>query len=56
MAESSDIWKAGWDDSRRAQLDAIARATPAQRLEWLEEALQLALASGALEREREKGS
>ena len=30
----------------------IARATPAQRLAWLEEALHLAAASGALARVR----
>jgi hypothetical protein len=53
MAESGDRWDAGWEESRRAQLEAIARATPAQRLAWLEEALRLALASGALDR---KGS
>lgn len=43
----------GWDEHRRAQLLAIARGTtPARRLAWLEEALRIALLSGALERER----
>ncbi len=43
-------WEADWETSRRAQLDAQMAATPAQRLAWLEDALRLALAAGALPR------
>lgn len=43
----------GWDQHRRAQLRSIATSTVEQRLEWLEDALRLALASGALARDRE---
>ena len=46
-------WSAGtFDGARRAQREDIARATPARRLAWLEEALVLAQASGALARAR----
>lgn len=41
-------WSAGWESQERATLQASLAATPAQRLEWLEEALEIALASGAL--------
>jgi hypothetical protein len=41
-------WKAGWTDNERAQLQAWLKATPAQRLAWLEEALILAYRAGAL--------
>jgi hypothetical protein len=37
-----------WDASDQSLLSATLMATPAQRLAWLEEALQLAYASGAL--------
>ena len=37
-----------WDAARPDLLDATLAATPAQRLAWLEEALRLAYASGAL--------
>jgi hypothetical protein len=43
-------WPVSWEESRRAQFRDFARATPAQRLHWLEQALRLALASGALAR------
>jgi len=36
----------------QAQLETMLRATPAQRLAWLEEAMRLAHASGALGTER----
>jgi hypothetical protein len=43
----------GWEQRRLEQLRAFARrTTPAQRLAWLEEAMRIALHSGALERER----
>ena len=36
--------------ARHAQLRSMAASTPKQRLDWLEQALRLALASGALSR------
>ena len=42
-------WDASWEDVERAQLETMLAATPAQRLAWLEEAMRLAHASGALE-------
>ncbi len=44
-------WSASWASQERETLEASLAATPAQRLEWLEEALEIALASGALPRE-----
>lgn len=47
--ESTDSpWKAGWEDQEENAFEASLAATPLQRLEWLEEALELAWASGAL--------
>ena len=40
--------KADWDAAQQDLLPATLAATPAQRLAWLEEALQIAYASGAL--------
>ena len=40
--------QADWDAIRQDLLAATLAATPAQRLAWLEEALRLAYASGAL--------
>ncbi|MGE3152866.1 MAG: hypothetical protein AB7G48_04775 [Nitrospiraceae bacterium] len=37
-----------WDADNQKLLSATLLATPAQRLAWLEEALRLAYASGAL--------
>lgn len=37
-----------WDASDQSLLSATLMATPAQRLAWLDEALQLAYATGAL--------
>lgn len=37
-----------WDVNDQSLLDATLSATPAQRLAWLEEALHVAYASGAL--------
>lgn len=39
-----------WDAAQQDLLAATLAATPAQRLAWLEEALRLAYASGALKR------
>ena len=52
MSDSSDAWPVTWEENRRAQLEAVASATADQRVAWLEEALRLAAASGALERLR----
>lgn len=49
MLDEKD-WQCGWEDARRRQLTAGLDATPAQRLEWLEEMLALAYRSGALPR------
>lgn len=35
-------WDGGWRAHREAQLDAWCRATPAQRLAWLEDAMDFA--------------
>ena len=43
-------WPVSWEASRRAQIRAMARSTPAERLDWLEQSLRLAQASGALAR------
>ena len=45
-------WDGGWDHHLRAQLEAWSRATPAQLLAWLEDALALAHEAGALSRGR----
>jgi len=49
-----DDWSAAtFAGARRARILSIARTTtPAQRMEWLGSALELALKSGAIERER----
>lgn len=41
---------ASWEGNRDEQLRSWLRATPAQRLAWLEEALQLAWNAGAIKR------
>ena len=46
-------WKADdWESSRRRALTLALDATPAQRLAWLEEAMRIAHASGALPKPR----
>ena len=45
-------WVGTWEEVEQAQLETMLRATPAQRLAWLEEALRLAHATGALGTER----
>ncbi len=41
-----------WPDARDELAEIVANTTPSQRLEWLDEMLDLAYASGALERAR----
>ena len=48
--ESLGDWDATWAGARRQLLESTYAATPAQRLAWLEEALELAYRSGALAR------
>ena len=43
-------WPVSFDAAREAQFRAVARSTPLQRLNWLEQALRLASATGALAR------
>ena len=50
--ERRERWVVTWEDVERAQLETMLAATPAQRLAWLEEAMRLAHASGALEAAR----
>ena len=45
-------WVGTWADVEQAQLETMLAATPAQRLAWLEEAMRLAYASGALRADR----
>lgn len=45
-----DDWTATREDERRRQLKEALRTTAAERLDWLEEALEIAYGAGALER------
>jgi hypothetical protein len=50
MAENrheAAAWDASWEGTRRAHLKSLLNTTPAQRLEWLEEVLELAHRAGA---------
>ena len=47
-------WDATWDGARKQLLKTTLSATPAQRLAWLEEALELAYRTGALGTRRGK--
>jgi hypothetical protein len=40
------LYPATWDEVKDAELDDALRATPAQRLAWLEEAIKLAWMAG----------
>ena len=48
-------WTASWEDTEKLVIENALRATPAQRLAWLEDAIRLAYASGALPREPDSG-
>jgi hypothetical protein len=51
IAPAEDPWASStWEGHARWQLARTLAATPLQRLEWLEEALELAWAAGAMER------
>jgi len=43
-------WGCSWEATRRRRLTAGLTVTPAERLAWLEEMIELAAASGALPR------
>jgi hypothetical protein len=45
---TSDPWDTTWEGARRHLLESTLAATPAERLAWLEEALELAREAGAL--------
>jgi len=45
--EGEPLHPVTWDEVKDAELDDALRATPAQRLAWLEDALKLAWAAGA---------
>ena len=47
-AGGNQRWVVTWADVEQAQLESMLRATPEQRLAWLEEAMRLAYASGAI--------
>ena len=48
-ARPAERWAATWAGVERAQLETVLTSTtPAERLAWLEEAMRLAHASGAL--------
>lgn len=49
-----DDWQADWESARRRKLTLGLGTTPAERLRWLEEALRIAQASGALDRLRKR--
>ena len=55
-AARAQRWDVTWADVEQAQLETMLSATPAQRLAWLEEAMRLACASGALWTNREWNS
>lgn len=46
--ESAEDWDASWEGAREQLLEATLAATPAQRLAWLEEVLELAHRAGSL--------
>ena len=48
-----DEWGSGWEAHRVHQLTLALRATPAERLAWLEEAIILAHRVGALPKRRD---
>jgi hypothetical protein len=51
--DKRDEWPCSWEAVRDAQQAAVLRATPAERIAWLEEAIALAHRSGALPRPRD---
>jgi len=54
-AGTGDGWNATWEGARKQLLESTLAATPAQRLAWLEEVLELAYRTGALTTEPAPG-
>ena len=55
--DTTDPWEfATWEGARRARFRSQLLATPAQRLAWLEEVLEFAYRTGALDRLRKEQS
>lgn len=51
MSERDDRAPAlGWEAHRRAELEGVLKTTPAERLRWLEQAIEFAFRAGALPR------
>lgn len=50
--DEPDDWQADWSSNRRRKFLLGLRMSPVERLRWLEEALRIAHASGALARRR----
>ncbi len=48
-----DEWGVGWEARRRDQMVQGLKATPAERLRWLESMIELAHRTGALPRPRD---
>lgn len=53
-ARDHDRWPVSWADHRLEQTRAALQTTAEQRLLWLEQALLLAEATGALQRRRQQ--
>jgi hypothetical protein len=52
-AADERLYPVTWDEVKEVELDDALRATPAQRLAWLEEAMKLAWMAGATKGEKE---
>jgi hypothetical protein len=50
--DDTDFEWGGWDSARREKHTLGLRATPAQRLDWLESMIEVAWSTGALPRLR----
>lgn len=48
-------WDATWEGAKKQLLKSTLAASPAQRLAWLEEMLELAYRTGALEAKPNRG-
>jgi hypothetical protein len=51
---SAGHWRASYESAREDRLELTSAATPLQRLEWLEEMLEIAYRAGALQATREE--
>lgn len=54
MSAATEQWDGSWETDRRTKREAWAAMTPAERLAWLEEALDLAQRTGALAADRRR--